>query len=316
MIDRIAPVDPDEPAVRSPELRRLIDDARHQPVPHLNVSSTAIFRGWQQRRARQLRQIIVGGSLAVAAVVLLVVFDPRTIPTTGAITNDRTAYIGSDADPQTTTSATITPPAAAEPILASEVRVVARGGSSEPRVLSRWGIRLDTGSYEVELPQGALGGPLAIVVPGGTIELEVGLVLIVLTGGSPEMSLVHGRGTWVDEQGDRIPMVVVDRGGGGRADLPSAATLARRAEALIEKGDRNAAIDVLTTLVERHPRSSATRAALLDLGSLLKAAGRTSEAACAYQLYLERWPYGQVASEVELAATRLGTVTCRDLRPR
>ncbi|MCA9711424.1 MAG: hypothetical protein KDK70_36640, partial [Myxococcales bacterium] len=60
---------PDEEAVHHPQLRRLVEAARAQPMPRVRVDEEAVLAGWQEHRARRRRA--VGMGLAAAAVVVL-----------------------------------------------------------------------------------------------------------------------------------------------------------------------------------------------------------------------------------------------------
>lgn len=94
---------------------------------------------------------------------------------------------------------------------------------------------------------------------------------------------------------------------------PSA--LARRADRYLATGDRERAIETWKALVTRYPKASTARGALLDLGRAYRASGQRAKARCAYKLFLKRWPYSQLRTEVERALDDLGDGPCRGLTP-
>jgi hypothetical protein len=97
---------------------------------------------------------------------------------------------------------------------------------------------------------------------------------------------------------------------------PSAAELARAAERSMAAGRRDETIKILTQLVRRYPKSSPARAALFDLGRLLRASGRNDEARCAYKLIRSRWPNDPMRGEIDRVLTSLGNGPgCRGLQP-
>lgn len=97
---------------------------------------------------------------------------------------------------------------------------------------------------------------------------------------------------------------------------PSAAELARAAERSMAAGRRDETIRLLSQLVRRYPKSSPARAALFDLGRLLRASGRTDEARCAYRLLRQRWPGDAMRGEIDRVLKSLGDgPECRGLQP-
>lgn len=96
----------------------------------------------------------------------------------------------------------------------------------------------------------------------------------------------------------------------------SPATLAREAERAMAERRTDDAIALLTTIVRKHPRHPAAKAALFDLGRLHRNAGRDDEARCAYELLARRWPDGPGSDEVGAVLGALGAgPRCRGLRP-
>ncbi|MDC0675858.1 tetratricopeptide repeat protein [Nannocystis radixulma] len=299
----LRPPAPDEPAVRSPELLRLVQAARSAPAPVLKVSSDAVFAGFQARR-RDSRRLYVGVGLAAAAAVALLWARPSFM-------SSKTGTLEPVA--ATTVEAAHTAPAA----LAASVRVVAEEGP--PTVVrGPWQVELADGRYDVTVAAHAGPELLQVDTPGGTVEIAQGRVVIVVAGTRTEAELRTGVATWIASDGARTPLAVPPAADDALDPAAGPSELARHADALLAAGRRDAAIRVLDRLVSAHPDSPPARAALLDLARLLKAAARTDEARCAYALYLERYPAKeQLADEVEGALARLGPgPACAGLRPR
>ncbi|MDC0721025.1 tetratricopeptide repeat protein [Nannocystis bainbridge] len=298
---------PGEPAVRSPELLRLVQAARVAPPPVLKASSDAVFAGFQARR-RDRRRLVVGAAVAVAAAVALLWARPSFM-------SSRTGTL----EPVATNSMQA-PHVAPLPVLAEAVRVVAEEGPPAG-VRGEWQVELGDGRYDVTVAAHAGPELLRVDTAGGTVEIAQGRVVIVVAGARTEAVLRTGVATWIAPGGARTPLAVAPAEA-SLDDAPdpkaSPSDLARHADALLAAGRRDAAIRVLDLLVTTHPDSPPARAALLDLARLLKAASRADEARCAYALYLARYPgKEQLADEVEAALSRLGPgPACTDLRPR
>lgn len=97
---------------------------------------------------------------------------------------------------------------------------------------------------------------------------------------------------------------------------PSPSELAREAERAMTQRRRKDAIALLDTLVRKYPNHAAAKAALLDLGRLLREEGRRDDARCAYRMLVRRWPGNPARVEVEQMLTALGEgPECRGLRP-
>ncbi|MCY0989835.1 hypothetical protein OV203_22040 [Nannocystis sp. ILAH1] len=303
MTPEIRPPDLGEPAVRSPELLRLVQAARSAPAPVLKVSSDAVFAGFQARR-RDHRRLWAGVGLAVAAAVALVWARPSFM-------SSRTGPL----EPVATNSSEAAHVAA--PALAAAVRVVAEEGPPAG-VRDAWQVELGDGRYDVTVAAHAGPELLRVDTAGGTVEIAQGRVVIVVAGTRTEAELRTGVATWIAPDGARTPLAVAPAEDDAPDPKASPSDLARQADALLAAGRRDAAIRVLDFLVTAHPDSPPARAALLDLARLLKAASRTDEARCAYALYLERYPgKEQLADEVEGALGRLGPgPACTGLRPR
>lgn len=298
----IRPPDHDEPAVRSPELRRFVDAARAAPTPVLRVTPEAVFAGFEARKRGQKR-LALGLALAAAAAIALVSARPwkalsRPVPIEPVASN----MVEQSPDPV--------------PALAEVVRVAAVEGPA-PAVRGAWKVELAPGRYDIEV--GAHAGPevLRVTTPDGALEIAHGVVHVVIAGARTEAALRTGVATWVTPDGARTPLDIAE------ADEPidlalGPAELARRADKQLAAGRRDAAAATLRRLVVGHPESPQARTALLDLARLHRDRGRTDEARCAYALYLERYPAkAQLAGEVEAALARLGPgKPCNGLRPR
>lgn len=305
------PPAPDEPAVRSPELLRLVSAARAAPPPVLEVRADDVFAGFQARR-RADRRRYAGVALALAAAVVLVWARPWGMSSAPGPSGQLASN---------TVEAPPAAPLAAAPSLAPEVRVVAEEGPP-PQVREPWRVELGDGRYDIEVIAHAGPEPLRVDTPGGSVEIAQGRVVLVVAGARTEAVLRTGVATWIAPDGARTPLSVPPADPDAPDDLPDASVgpseLARHADALLAAGRTDAAIRVLERLVTAYPDSPPARAALLDLARLLKAAGRTDPARCAYALYLERYPgKQQLADEVADALKRLGPgPACDGLAPR
>lgn len=344
----IRPAQPDEQAVHSPELMRLVELARAQPLPPTRQSADALHaaflaaRGAQRRRLGALAGLAVAAALAALALARL---DLGLSQGTGP-----TGHVAEHMAPGTA------PLQPLGPVLAAGVRVVAASDDTpSPTVLGGWEVGLAPGRYTVEVDEHPGPELLRARASGGTVELHHGRVQVVVGAARTEVALQHGVGTWVAKDGARSalrpasaadpdptatppaaaasdaadpdptaapPAAAADRDADAtnpaRDPAVDVNALARRAEALLTDGKREAAIKLLTQIVSAHAQHPAARGALLDLGPLLRAAGRVDEARCAYRLYLERYPgKPQLADQVAKALARLGDgPDCRGLKPR
>lgn len=312
MTSPFRPPNHDEPAVTSPELRRLVDLARDQPLPPLRAAPEAVFAGVDAARRRQ-RLVLTGGLLAAGiaalALVRLDVFATRTTSPSGQVAQ----HVATTADvPRTAVPR--------PPTLASQVRIVAEGETPSPTVLGPWSVGLAPGTYSVEVDDHPGDEQLRARSAGGTVELHHGRVHILVGADHTEARLETGVATWVAPLGERTPLTppAAEPVPSDIPAPPDAADLARRAEAQLTAGRRDAAIKLLTQLVTVHPNHPAARSALMDLAGLLKSDARPNEARCAYRLYLSRYSgKAQLADEVEKALARLGDgPACKGLRPR
>lgn len=301
----------DEPAVRSPELQRLVDLARDQPLPPLRAGADAVFAGFVATRRRHRTLAVAGGLLAAGLAALALTrldLAARTTSPSGQVAQFTAP--ASDA------------PRSARPVparLAEQVHIVPEGDTPTPTVLGPWSVGLAPGTYAVEVDDHPGDEVLRARSAGGSVELHHGSVHILVAADHTEAKLVHGVATWVAPMGERRPLTVA--GEPVPADIPPSpdpAELARRAESQLTAGKRDAAIKTLTQLVSQHPHHSAARSALMDLAGLLKSENRTDEARCAYTLYLTRYSgKAQLADEVQKALDRLGDgPPCKGLRPR
>jgi hypothetical protein len=310
----IRPPQHDEPAVLSPELQRLVDYARDQPTPPLRVGADAVFAGYTaaKRGQRRVALVAVGGLLAAG----LAAFALVRLDQAGPVVTGPSGQVAQHMAPGPAEPRPVAPPPA---VLDPAVRIVAEGETPSPTVLGPWLVGLAPGSYAVEVDDHPGDETLRARSAGGTVEVHHGRVQILVGAAHTEARLEHGVATWVAPLGERTPLTVPDEP--VQKDIPAApdaSELARRAEAQLTAGKRDAAVKLLTQLVNQHPGHPAARSALMDLAGLLKGEGRTDEARCAYRLYLGRYPgKAQLADEVEKALARLGDgPACRGLRPR
>jgi len=310
MTASIRPPPHDEPAVTSPELQRLVDLARDQHAPPSRASADAVFAGFTAARRRQKSYAIAGGLLAAGlAALALTRLDVSATQTTGP-----SGQVAEFTAPAQDTPRTARP---VPPRLATQIHIVPEGDTPTPTVLGPWSVGLAPGTYAVEVEDHPGDDVLRARSAGGSVELHHGRVHIMVGADHTEARLEHGVATWVAPLGDRKPLTSEPV----PADIPAPpdpGELARRAEAQLTAGKRDAAIKTLTQLVTQHPHHSASRSALMDLAGLLKTEDRTDEARCAYKLYLTRYSgKAQLADEVEKALARLGDgPACKGLRPR
>lgn len=306
----IRPPDPDEPAVFSSELRRLVDVVRAAPPPVVKLDVAAISAAVEERRRGRRRGLLALAS-AAAAVVALVSARPWLSAKPGA----GEPVLRAMTEEPVAVAPALSPPAPLA--LAPGVRAVAEAGPA-PTVVSAWEVVLPPGRYDLAVD--AHAGPEVLIArtPTGVVEVAQGHVSVTVAGDRVEAALQTGVATWVAPDGARSPLVVVPV----PVDMPetpgeSAAELARRAEALLAAGKREAAAPVLRQLVTAYPQSAAARGGLIDLGRILKADGKVDEARCAYRLYLSRYAGKEhLEGDVRQALDRLGDgPACRGLRP-
>ncbi len=320
----IRPAQSDEPAVHSPELRRLVALAQDRPAPRSRLDADAIHAAYLAARAGQRRRLAGLAGLAVAAALAGVVVSRLDLGL-----SRETGPIGHVAENMAPGPGLVTPVQPLGPVLAAGVRVVAVAADTpSPTVLGAWDVGLADGRYVLEVDEHAGPEVLRARSAGGTVELRHGRVQVVVGAARVEATLEHGVGEWVAQDGAREPLMSPAAVEPSEPSEPTAGTpidepvdvsaLARRAERLLTAGKREPAIKLLTQIVTTHPEHPTARGALLDLGPLLKASGRTDEARCAYRLYLERYPgKRQLADQVEKALNRLGDgPACRGLKPR
>jgi len=318
---------PDEPAVRHPRLRAMVDAVQAEPPPELQVDAQAVYAGWQQRRTGQRRGLAVG--LALAAAVLLTVGvlelrsatqEPDTPVTARTDSPAPSAPSTRAAAPEPTPEvlAPVEPTEAVAPVLAASIHVSPLSPTTAvPEVLGPRRMRLPEGSWSIDSEEAE---PVEVALPDGALELRGGSVHVQVAGDvahvevlRDEVLRVDARGRWTTLR-TRPAEVVAEPT--EPATGPSPAELAREAEELMAAGDRAGAIRALRRLVTRHGRSAAAQAGLIDLGRLLKASGQPDEARCAYGLFLARWPGHALAGDVTRAREALGGgPTCDGLRP-
>ncbi len=152
-----------------------------------------------------------------------------------------------------------------------------------------------------------------------TVERDAGLPVqvleiaaaseVVVDAKTGALTVIRGAAVWAEDD-------EVEREVEPEKVLPTTGSLQVAAERAMMRGDRKTAVARLRQLNRLYPRSRANRAGLLDLARLEKALGRPERAACAYGLFLARWPSAPEVGSVRSAAAALGSVQCRGLRPQ
>jgi len=308
--------------IHSQELRRLVALAQDQPLPALRIDTGRLHKAVAAARQTRNRRFVAIGGLALAAGLAGL-----------ALVNLDTSGRSQTTSPQGHVAQDMSPEPATERALARGVHVAEGEDTPSPTVLGAWEVGLAPGRYEVVVDPHPGPELLLARAAGGTVELHHGRVEIVVAASSAHASLREGVATWIAPDGARTPLTTTTKPVATAANTdPEPATasatasttdetvrgLARRAEALLTAGQRDAAITVFTRITTMYAHEPAARGALLDLAPLLKAAGRPDEARCAYLLYLDRYPgKAQLADDVRKALARLGEgPACDGLRPR
>lgn len=316
-----SPFDPasDEPAVLSPALRDLVARARPEAPRTIGVDYAAVRAALDRRASRRRRIFVSVAAAAAAAVVAVWGIEARSPDRRSTLAADAVAVAdgpvvetGAPSPGRGELEPSVAPaakpiPADLAPTLAEDIELEPISVDARHQVLAVRVLRVEVGGYRVSLP--AQAEPVTLLLNGRTLELTAGVVV----AGLDDVRLERGVAHWIGADGTRTPVPLQGDGGSGgesTARKPSARAsaqaLAREAERSLEEGDRAGAIEALEQIVVRHPRSSAARTALMDLGRLYRAAGQTSRARCAYSLYLERWPGTQLRDDLERAASALG----------
>jgi hypothetical protein len=297
-----------EPAVRSPDLRRIVAGIRALPPPPSRVELGAIRRQIDARGRGFRSGVAAGVIMAAAAAVAVWIGSPP--PRAAVLELD-------DAGPAPVASQAYAPFDELPIELSSAIRVTWTGGEP-PMALGSTELALGRGSYGVTLGD-PTAGPVTIRVAERRLELAQGELAVTTWSGAPVVVLRTGIAAFVDPDGTRHALTVEATRVAVRPDetgsAPGADELARAAEKKLAAGERRAAIVELRTLVQRFPRSAAARTALLDLGRELGREGMREHARCAYRLYLERWPAASLRPDVERELARLGGGACDGLDP-
>ena len=326
----------DEPAVRNAALADLVSSAKAQPLVAPSVTADAIVRLAAERRRAMLARYGLGAVGAAAAAALLAFgvgprlaeVDRQVVSATAGTSHvsvTEGSVPGSSAAERGPESKQVEPATRARP--EDQERGAVGPGASDGLAFAdqdAWMIepghlRMGAESLRAE------GSGLSVEFGDGRVLFVDGSVMLHPGGPGEPAVVVVSRGvagwvgespsevTWIEERFGPQSEVGVAQ---GSTDKPSATALARRAESQLASGDRRGAVRTLRTLVSRHPRKAAARTGLVDLARLLKGMGRTDEARCAYDLYLERFPRGPLAVDVRRASERLGEGRgCRGLRP-
>jgi hypothetical protein len=300
----------EEPAVVSEELARLVDEARHVPMQPLQVDAAQIHRGWWERRARMRRRVAGMGLLAAAtlAAVFLGLQAQLGDRSDGSVEMATAGKTTDRAESVVQVEQDHGEPTAREVVLAADVSIEKKTDTTpDAVVLEPREVRITNGSYEITVMEHATAG-LVVRLPDGHLEVLRGVVLAVLDGPTPQVTLLRGTAQWVHADGSKtklVPSTQKERPP-RTARSPSPSALAERADELLARGDRDRAIEVLERLLREHPNAAGARGAALDLARLLEATEQPARARCAYSLYLARWPYSQLRGDVEKALRELG----------
>ena len=320
----------EEPAVIHPTLRAMVDAARRQPAPQIELDEETLHEQWLLHRARRRNALGLGLGFAAAASLAMLLVRPGSVdepvesrgvgPAVAEVASaarkdprERSTGLGSkpEADPSSEVIAGDAL-AAAEPTptLASTIEVLALEESgAAPKVLGPRHLELPDGRWSLRNPDDS-----AVTVTAGdqVLELRGGQIHVEVAGDVARVEVRSGEVVRFDAEGRSLATPSVDP-----KSTPSADVLAREAEAHLLAGRRRQAIKSLRRLVSSHPRSSATPAALIDLGRLLERVGRHDEARCAYATFMVRWPQHNLLGDVRRAHDALGDgLDCRGLRPR
>jgi hypothetical protein len=305
MHDDLEPTQPLEHALARPELSAFVAAARAQTIVGTCVTAESVQAGleYSRRRSHAQRMLWLSVPVAVTASLLVMVM---LSPLWSRDGGEQVANVeAGDAVGEQ---------------LATGVRMSSTG---VPEVRDAWTVVLGEGTHEVELVRepGLASQPLHIELPGRTLELIEGSATIEVVGHDAAVRLHNGVAAWVGADGQRTH-IEVEQLEIATDDAPSEAesaavlALAREADRLLAAGEQELAIATLRQLVETYPNASQTRAAVLDLARLLDGAGRESEARCAYEMHLDRWPDSSITAEVEAQLARLGKTECSGLQPR
>jgi hypothetical protein len=284
-------------ALARPELHRFVAAARAQAIAGTCVTAESVQAGLEdaRRRSHAQRMLWLSGTVAVAASLLVMIV---------------VAPLWSDSEG----------PGAADVATKQLDDAVHMSSTGTSEIRDAWSVALGEGTHEVELVRehGDADKPLRIELPGRTLELVEGRVTIEVVGDEAAIRLHTGVAAWIGSDGQRteievehIELETTDQV--GEQAPASATTLAREADRLLAADERAQAIDTLRRLIETYPHASQARTAVLDLARLLAATDRESEARCAYELYLARWPDSSVTAEVEAQLAQLAKADCRGL---
>lgn len=302
----------DESAVRDPDLQALVDRARPPAPSHVGVEFQSIRSGVEARRSSRrggLLLTVVGATAAAAALAWF--SGGRAIPPQPATEIAVSDPIGPGGTDRFERVRTPTQPPVPQPVALGE------GITLEPavpeavhRVMETRFFEIKTGAYRVSLAPKV--EPVRVLLNDRVLELASGTALVGVDG----VTLLEGSAAWIGADGTRQAVSVESGEPRKRSSRNSAVALSRRAESRLQAGDRAGAIALLEQIAARHPRSSAARSALMDLGRLYKASGQRARARCAYDIYLERWPSTPLRPDIERARKGLGDgpVTCGSLR--
>lgn len=304
----------------SPELRQLLRRARnHQPLPRVRVSADQIYDAWQAKRRVRTRRW-QHGVFAVAACLGLITAG-ASIVRMQARGGDEAAVVLASQVAESAPVESARRPDVAIPREPIALRVDAQIAALEPdapapEVVGPAAIVVGDGTYRI-----TLGGEAALRVgtPNGDLELRPGIFTVAVASRRTDVVLETGEAFWVRDGALHpvaAPVRLAEASALPGVTVPSAAELARVAEAELARGRRSQAIRAFRQLVQTYPRAPESSRGLLDLARLQRADGNADAARCAYELYLRRHPKSALAGDVRRALDRLGPGRrCNGLQP-
>jgi hypothetical protein len=298
-----------EKVVEHPELARLVELARAQPVPPIFATAASIEATRKRGDARLLRNVAATTIASLAAAVALWLGSGLgTDPGGGRAMQ---GSVGVHDFSGTSVHVDVDAPLLPRSRLPESVVVEVLAGADAFVADSRSVVLTEGGAYRIGVPASERF-TLRIRAEGfgeRVLELDDGHLEVDLRGEEAVVRLLAGHAAFVSPDGTR-ELITTSKRSSNHAERESASTLARAAEAAMADGDATTAIELLERLLAEHGSSAQARSAVLDLARLHRARGDTNAARCAYEFYLRKWPHGSVRPEVERALGKLGPGVC------
>lgn len=292
---------------RHPELQALLSRARDQPAPEVQVRFEDVRAA--ARRRTWTRGWVAAAALAVGAVSLWAVTRPSPPPSHPAAA-PRVA-VAQPLEAEVPDPASVAVPSEVAAVLQVGVGATVEPlEGTEPPALRGTQVELGVGRYRVQT------GAETLDLPLGARVLQIATASEVVVDTSLEhtaFEVRRGQAAWRADAPAPAASVAVEP-----TPKPRAGALLTEAESAMARGDRAGAIRLLRRLVRLHPSAVATKAGLIDLARLEKAAGRPQRAHCAYQVFIRRFASDARAPAVRRADDALAqpSVQCRGLSPR